>query len=270
MYWDSEGPDLVVIVIGTCPGLHLVAICHNTIFQIRAEASVFERNAVISRIKPLLRREIIVTLPYLELYAICRICTGVKTEVGPSDLHLRAAFVDDPTLRLGAIAIIYLDGCSVGKNGTSNIQTFVLEVIEMNGLSLVGELACGAESYIIIGVCNIAPIVRRRWRTRCSRRKPGRRLRKCLWTTTAVALNCFTKSVAWSATLGLDLKTGIGMVWIRNHVIIVVAVEARPNGSLGSWTSTISIRVEEARTSTEGLHNISICRNRAVLHATNV
>ena len=74
-------------------------------------------------------------------------------------MHLGAVSVNDPTLRLGAVAIIsitgvkvrnknttdilHLHGCSVGENCTLNIQTFILEV---NWLSLVRERACGAET----------------------------------------------------------------------------------------------------------------------------
>ena len=36
--------------------------------------------------------------------------TSVKTKVGPRDLHLGAALVDDPTLRWGAIAIVSITG----------------------------------------------------------------------------------------------------------------------------------------------------------------
>jgi hypothetical protein len=75
----------------------------------------------------------------------------------------------------------------------------------MNGLSLVGELACGAETieevngiilgmainirYNVIGVCNWAAIVRQRRWSRHRSREARRRLRKRLRTTTAVALN---------------------------------------------------------------------------------
>jgi len=89
---------------------------------------IIELKAVVIGIIPLLRREIIIALPYLELYAIGRFCgkrslvttrqngqaqltcTSVKTEVGPRDLHLGAASLDDPTLRLGAVAIISITG----------------------------------------------------------------------------------------------------------------------------------------------------------------
>jgi hypothetical protein len=37
--------------------------------------------------------------------------TSVETEVGPLDLHSRAAFLDDPTLRLGTVAIISKNKC---------------------------------------------------------------------------------------------------------------------------------------------------------------
>lgn len=52
-------------------------------------------------------------------------CTSVKTEVGPRDLDLGAAFLDDPTLRWGTIAIISTTGVeSRHKEENKYIPTF--------------------------------------------------------------------------------------------------------------------------------------------------
>jgi hypothetical protein len=42
--------------------------------------------------------------------------------------------------------ILHLRSRSVGKDCTLNIETFILIEIEINGLALIGELACGAET----------------------------------------------------------------------------------------------------------------------------
>jgi len=261
---ESERPDLVSILVGARPSLHLglAASCGNTVLQIHAEALIFKHNVIISREIPLLSRKIVITLLNFELYAICGVGTGVETEVGSRHLHPGATFVYDPTLRLGANAVIHLQRCFSCNKFTSKTQTFVLQVVEMNGLSLVGELACGTETNLVIGACNWAPIVGRRRHGRCRRVKAGRRLQKCLWTTAAIALNFLTKGIAIRLTAidGLHSQASIRMVWVRNDVIIVV-VEASVNGSISILTSTIRGSEEMEWVSRQNLGNVAICRD---------
>ena len=82
-----------------------------------------------------------------------------------------------------------------------------------------------------------------------------------------------------TAIFGLHSQTSIGMVWIRNDVIKVLrnrsfgvhgkqiqtyVVEASTHRFITTLTSTISVGEEIARTSTESLDDIAICRNGAL------
>lgn len=135
----SEGPDLVFVIRTRAgPGLHLVGVRRDAVVQIQTEVLIIDLHleAVITGIIPLLRGDIINALPYLELSTIGWMCARVKTKVGIRNSNLpRDSSANNPMLRLGVVAIIYLHGRSIDENCTSNIQTFVLHAVEMNGLS---------------------------------------------------------------------------------------------------------------------------------------
>jgi len=263
----SQGPDLVIVVVRTRPYLHRAGICRITVCHVRAEALIFERNAVVICVVPLLGRVIIGAWLYLKLRAIFRIRITVKTKVGTRNLHLGTGSINIPTLGLGAIALIYLHKASVGEDRTLCLETLLFVEIEVNGLSLIEELASGAESYIVVSVWIRTPIVGRvDPGSGCRNRNCRRRLWKGVRTTTAIAFNGFTKSIG-RPTTGCYLHTRIGMIGVRNYIIKVV-VKASANAPHSIRTPIISIGVEKAWISSELFCDARVCRDGAVLPGT--